>query len=260
MSQNLSGLAEEFIKSYVSEFKEVLGAILAGSASFGVEDEFADIDIIVYADEKAVKERKAKGKGYIETYEFKGAEICVDWEPIKKLEEAVSSWKDDVALWVLYNAKIIYDPKGMIKELLDRIKPYPKDLSVKKIFLHFYYLEANMGNCEKAILRREPLAAAFLIYKAIDELSYILFILEGLFVPYPKWRFRFMKELNLGRELIPRIEKVLCIREMSVEELAVKLEELNGIVESLKPHLREAGIPEAWLGREWWSQEPDWSV
>jgi len=253
-------MAKGFMREYAKNFKEILGAILVGSASFGVKDEFVDIDIIVYADKESVKERKANGKGYNETYKFKGTEICIDWNPIQKLEENVSNGKDDEALWVFSNTKIIYDPKGTIKKLLNKIRPYPKELRRKKIFLHFYLLKAILENCEKAILRREMLTAAFLIHKAVDELSYLTFILEGCFVPYPKWRFYFMNKLSLGKKLLPKIETVLCIKKLSKEELTRKLDGLNEVIEGLKPHLCEAGIPKQWLGSEWWKYEPDWDV
>lgn len=252
-------LAKEFVNTYISEFNgKILGALLVGSASFGIHDKFTDVDIFVYVSDDVVKKRKAQG--YNETYPFKGVEICVDWNSIEKLEEILSAWKDDESLWVFYNAKILYDPKGLMQKLLKRIKRYPKELRRKKIFLHFYYLKAFLEDCKKAILRSDFLTALFLIYKAIDEITYLSFILEGLYVPYPKWRLHLIKKLPLGTKILPKIEKILCIKGLDKTELTIKLKDLNDIVEDLKPNFCEAGIPEKWLGSNWWMYEPDWDA
>jgi predicted nucleotidyltransferase len=258
---SLLALAKEFVDGYIRKFSdEILGAVLVGSASFGISDEFADIDIFVYADEETVRRRKAYGKGYNETYKFKGVEVCVDWNSIEKLEEIVGNLKDDESLWVFHNAKILYDPKGLMRKLLKRMKSYPENLRREKIFLHFYYTKAFLENCKKTILREDFLTTIFLMYKAVDEITYLTYILEGSYVPYPKWRLTLMKKTKLGKNMLPKIEEILCVKQLTREELTLKLQKLNKIVENLKPHLHKANIPEKWLGPQWWKHEPNWHV
>lgn len=106
-------LAKEFINKYISKFNgKILGAILIGSASFGINDKFVDIDIFIYASDKVVKKRKTEKKGYNEIYRFKGIEVCVDWDSIEKLKEIVKNWKDDESLWSYIMQKYSMIQKG----------------------------------------------------------------------------------------------------------------------------------------------------
>jgi len=208
--RNFLKLASEFLERYKDELDGAFGVVMVGSASVGVVDELGDIDLIVYAPEKMVIERKNSAKGYNEKYSQRGIDVYIDWAPIENIKKVLEDWKDDEAPWVLANAKIIHDPKGILKKTLERLNEYPPDLKERKLLLCHYLLMAFLDDCKKAIQRGMFLTAAFLIHKALEELSYLPFILETKFVSYPKWRFHEMLKTPLGRTILTEIGKIIA--------------------------------------------------
>lgn len=253
-------IAKEFTKNYSKENPEVVGAMLVGSTNLSVTDKYADIDIIVIASPKAVAERKAAGKGYNETYIHKGIEICIDWHSLAEVEKEVANWKNDATLWSLNKAKILLDKKGVIQKLLENIKPYPEEIRKKKLFLHFYWLNAYLNIIEIAIKREEYETAAFHVSLSMKELAEILFLIENQFVPIDKWKFHEMKKLRLGRKLLPKIRALMHVTELSRKELEDKLALLKKMNQELKRYLVAAGVEKEKLGPEWWKFEPEWNV
>jgi len=64
--RNFLKLASEFLKRCKDELDGAFGVVMVGSASIGVVDELADVDLIVCAAEKMVVERKNSDKGFNE--------------------------------------------------------------------------------------------------------------------------------------------------------------------------------------------------
>lgn len=253
-------VALEFVKKYAKENPKVTGAILVGSTNIGISDNYADLDIIIIATPEAVSERKAEGKGYNETYAYRGVEICIDWHSLRELQSELNNWQNDVSLWSLSQAKVLLDEQGEIKRLLESIKPYPNEIRRKKLFLHFYWLSYYLDIIETSIRRSEYETAIFHIYSFVKEFSEILFLIENKFIPIEKWRFHEMKKLDLGKRMLPKLRKIMCIAELNSQELQDKLTILKSMRQKLKLYLLAAGIEEEKIGSDWWKFEPDWSV
>jgi len=253
-------IANEYARKYAKKNPEVTGAILVGSTNIGISDNYADLDIIIIATLEAVSKRKAKGKGYNETYVYRNVEICIDWHSLRELKSELKNWKNDASLWSLSRGKILFDEHGEIKKLLESIKPYSSEIRRKKLFLHFYWLSAYLSIIETSIRRGEYDTAVFHVYSSISELTEILFLIENKFVPIEKWRFHEIKRLCLGKKMLPDLRKAMCIAELNSKELQEKLKILGKLQQELKPHLLAAGIEEEKLGPDWWKFEPDWSV
>lgn len=253
-------IAKEYMKRYVKENPQVTGAILVGSVNLGISDKYADIDIIAITTPHAVSERKAEGKGYNETYVYKDVEICIDWHCLLELRSELNNWQNDASLWSLSHGKILLDEHEEIKRLLESIKPYPNEVLRKKLFLHFYWLSYYLNIIETSIRRSEYETAVFHIYSSLKEISEMLFLIEKKFIPIEKWRFHEMKKLDLGKKSLPILRKVMCVAELTSQELERKLTILKAMRQKLKPHLLDAGIEEEKIGPDWWKFEPDWSV
>jgi len=64
----------------------------------------------------------------------------------------------------------------------------------------------------------------------------------------------------VGRIILTKIGKIMCLKEISEEELTERLKALNILMEHVKPHLQKAGILEERSGSGWSRYEPDWSL
>lgn len=253
-------IAREFIKGYVKQNPEIDGAVMVGSTNIGFTDKHADIDILVFVSPEAVARRKSAGKGYNETYVEKGVEICIDWHSLSELEKEITDWKNDGTLWSLGKAKTLFDREGSILRLLENIRPYPKKIRQKKLFLHFYWLSYYLNIIETSIERREFETAAFHIYSSVKEVSEILFLIENQFIPIEKWLFHDLSKLRLGQKLLPKIRELMCIAKLRPTELKAKRMLLEEICRGLKRHLLKAGVQKEKIGPDWWKFEPDWNV
>lgn len=252
--------AQGYLRKYAEKNAQIDGAILVGSTNIGVIDKYADIDIIIVAPPEAVAARKAMGKGYNETYVHESVEICIDWHPLAEIKKELENWKNDATLWSLSKANILLDKRGVIRRLLGNIKPYPKEVRKKKLFLRFYWLSYYLNIIETSIKRREYETAAYCVYSSVKELSEILFLIENQFIPIEKWRFHELKKLRIGREFLPRIQEVMRIARLTIEELEDKLTLLRKMHDELKQHLVKAGVEKERIGPDWWRFEPDWNV
>jgi hypothetical protein len=69
-----------------------------------------------------------------------------------------------------------------------------------------------------------------------------------------------MKKLDLGKKMVPKLRKIMCIAELNPQELRDKLTILKRMRQKLKPYLLDAGIEEEKIGPDWWKFEPDRSA
>lgn len=253
-------IAHNFVRSYVSDRREVLGVLLVGSSTIGVFDKFADIDLMVFSDNESVKKRKAEGKGYGEEYFIEGVEVCVDWHDIETFEKMIEAQIEDWYLWIVSNSKILYDPFRRLRKGINGLKPHSLELKRRKVFKQYYFLRARANDMKKCVERGEHEAASILCYQALDHFTKLLFLLEGKYVPYEKWRFHEMRRLQVGEIYLPEIRQVLCISCLEKEELLKKVQILERIIQSANEQLLKLGIPVEWVGEEWWKQEPDWEA
>lgn len=253
-------IAQDFARSYVSDKSEILGVLLVGSSTIGVFDMLTDLDLMVFSDNESVKRRKAEGKGYGEEYWIEGVEVCVDWHHIETVEKMIEAQREDWYLWIVSNSKILYDPFGRLHRAINGLKPFSLELKRRKVFKHYYFLRARVNDMKKCVERGEHEAASILGYQALDHFTKLLFLLEGKYVPYEKWRFYEMRRLHVGEIYLPEIRQILCISCLGKEELLKKVQILERIIQSTKEQLLKLGIPGEWVGEEWWKYEPDWDA
>ena len=253
-------IAYDFARLYVYDKPEILGVLLVGSSTIGICDELTDLDLLVFTDEQSVNRRKADGKGYNEEYHMEGVEICVDWQDIESIERSILAQRDDAYFWSMSNSKILYDPLGRLHEALAKLKPYPLELKRRKVFKQFYLLRARVEDMKKCVERGEHEAASMLVFQALDHLIRLLFLLEGEYLPIEKWRFYEMRRLHVGEKYLPEIRQILVVSRLEKDELLGKSRAFERIFESIRSRLLELGIPDRWLGEDWWRYEPDWRV
>ena len=56
----LLSIADDFARSYASDKPEIVGVLLVGSSTIGVCDGLADLDLMVFTDERSLKRRRLR--------------------------------------------------------------------------------------------------------------------------------------------------------------------------------------------------------
>lgn len=209
-----SDLANKIALRYVDR-KGVFGIIWIGSATFGIEDEFVDIDIRLLID-------RNKKYNPMEQFEEDGIKIEVDEMSLDWLLQDTSL--DSERNWIRTQAIILFDPKKSIKTEFDKANK-TRLLGREKLLWDVYKEIFNQYDIEKCIKRGQLIDGYMLINKTIDELIKFIFLVNDQPVPPLKWRWYFIKKLNLFD--ITLIEKLIPNGLNSLNKSLIVLSEIQ---------------------------------
>lgn len=245
----LSDAAKEFSRTKFEKLDGVLGVLMVGSASLDYADSLADIDLEVVATESVYgKTREICG-----SQEYHGLDVCWEWVTLKELKDALKGWKEDIDLWVYAKSTILYDPKHAVKRVLSKYRQYPKTIWLAKLFAYFYHATAYAPyDSGKAIQRGDYVTAQLYLNQAMECYTALIFILNGSFVPYRKWRLKELERLAYKpQDYEECVRKVLTVKDWSKAEFEAKQDLVNKLITVLSKELSEAGVPEKKLKDPW---------
>ena len=97
------------------------------------------------------------------------------------------------------NGAVFFDPLGEFTKIRDEIKNgMPEDVRLKKIAsCAFYMAQAGQYNFERCLCHGEYGAARLALNDFVKNAVEIVFLLNRAHMPYYKWAFRSMRELNI---------------------------------------------------------------
>ena len=130
------------------------------------------------------------------------------------------------------NGKVFYDPSGKFTDIRNVWKSYyPEDVKKKKVAADLAMAgKTGQFNYYRSIKRGDIGAAYCCVTEFIYKISAALFLLNGRYMPYYKWRFRAMKEFTT---LKCSVEPLMKLSQMSEEESSDKIsliEEISGMI------------------------------
>ncbi|MEM3579816.1 MAG: DUF4037 domain-containing protein [Candidatus Bathyarchaeia archaeon] len=252
--KSLLKIARKFVNEKFVGCNDILGVLLEGSAAIGVRDEFVDLDFEAIITEKRYKE----GVFLADETVYEGVEVCWGWTSFERLESKLNGWHNDINLWVYSTSKIMYDPAGKVKRLLEKYKWYPEDIRREKMFAYFYYGWAEAPyNFEKALLRKDPITAQFCLTNAVEIFTALLFIINNNFVPYRKWRLRELRKLEKKPEKYEeKIRQLVQTNSFECEIFNLKRKMVHEVVDELRELLIQEGVPSEKVGKDMWRYEP----
>ena len=287
-----SGIASDNVQRYMDEqiytlpgvesAAGVFTVLLTGSRATGTHAPTSDVDINVVCPqtvyEKALS--AALEAGIItnpKSFFVKRPET--DWEryfgtdkgrphfSVTSLKEVRKHFDDfrDVWLWVWTTAKILRDPNGQFKSIVDAFDGYPQDVLIRKIKYH--WLLAGYWSIDVYPLSSHEedtlLPAAMGLLNTVNELLKICFLVEGRPFPYSEKLMRLSQTTHVGhdvRHILQRAVDLVLGREGGQKALWERLEEgfriLNcydeseenrQLYDSLTAALRSAGVPPDWV-------------
>lgn len=183
--------AAKIISKKISKIEGVVGILATGGIGRGYCDDYSDLDLIVYIDDKRVKE--------IEKYIAVGALIYKDImldTPVESYQKALkhrspSPYWSQVMRWDRENSQILFDIEYKIENLLKEKLVFP-DWEQKKLLKNYNnevenHLKYNFEMWEK---RGSLINLTDSLIKANEYIILWIYAKNKKFQPYlPKWLF-----------------------------------------------------------------------
>ncbi|MBQ7096171.1 MAG: DUF4037 domain-containing protein [Clostridia bacterium] len=115
----------------------------------------------------------------------------------------------EYALATAVNGAVFRDDLGAFSAIRKKLSEgFPQDVALKKLAGHLALMaQSGQYNFPRSLKRQENSAAALALYEFIDHSLHVLFILNGSYTPYYKWRFRAASELPFLAGLAHDIEE-----------------------------------------------------
>lgn len=119
------------------------------------------------------------------------------------LPAAPVSWQEwfylpEHALSTAVNGAVFCDDLGAFSAIRNTLKKgYPYDVKLKKLSARLALMaQSGQYNFPRCLQHREEGAAHLALYEFINHTFYVLFLLNGCYTPFYKWRFRALSQLS----------------------------------------------------------------
>lgn len=103
------------------------------------------------------------------------------------------------------------DALGQFSAVRERLRAFPPDVRRKKLAGHLLLMgQAGQYNYPRCIARGETGAAQLALLNFVQSAMHCLFLLAGRYMPYYKWCFRALRELQGGGQWAAPLERLIC--------------------------------------------------
>jgi hypothetical protein len=221
-AQDLILEAKRIADSIAATNPHVSGILLTGGAARGFADHLSDLDIEVFYRRNLTKVVLPPGAAS-GNYSPQGNYI----ETELRCHDEWADRRNDERIWTMANrwdkrhAQILHDPRGEIAALLRRKLVFrPGELKELRRDAHGDMRWLCRGVAQDWIERGDLHAAHHVINTAIDLLLDFLFLKSSAFIPHPKWKLFFARQLEIiPRDFDARLAEALIVREYSAEDI-----------------------------------------
>ena len=130
------------------------------------------------------------------------------------------------------NGKVFRDPSGEFTAIRNTWKGfYPEDILKKKVAADLAMAgKTGQFNYDRSIKRGDIGAAYYCVTEFIYKISAALFLLNGRYMPYYKWRFRAMKDFTTFSSAVEPLMKLCQMSEEVSSDKIDLIEEISGLV------------------------------
>lgn len=208
--------AAKIISEKISKTEGVVGILATGGIGRGYCDDYSDLDLIVYVDDKRVKK--------IEKYIAVGALIYKDImldTPVESYQKALkrkspSRYWSQVMRWDRENSQILFDTEHKIENLLKEKLVFPDWEQKKLLEKHREGVENHLKyNFEMWEKRGSLINLVDSLIKAAEYIILWVYVKNKKFQPYlPKWLF-----YHLENNFVPEAEYLDIIKKVYLNPL-----------------------------------------
>ena len=123
------------------------------------------------------------------------------------------------------NGEVFCDPFGKFSAIRERLHYLPEDVRLKKLAGRLLLMgQAGQYNYNRCVKRGETAAAQLGVFEFVQSAIHSIYLLNRKYMPYYKWSFRGLKELQFGKELAEDLEYLLTTA--NTEKEAIKKAEI----------------------------------
>lgn len=207
-------------------YPNLIGIVWIGSTTFGVSDEWADIDLrLVVADKSRPMQQ----------YVTDGVKIEVDEMNWKWLFATPTA--DSEQVWIIDRAIVLDDPENKINKKLNEFKERIKGLETSKLLWKSYGQLYLTYDLEKSLKRNQIITAQIILAKILEALSQFIFLYQRRILPPQKWRWYLIE-----KEKLFEMDKVNTLAKLSIITEADKiLAMLKAIQKDCQKMMLDAG-------------------
>lgn len=187
--------AAKIVSGKISKINGIVGILATGGLSRYYCDDYSDLDLIIYADDKKLKEiKKYIATGYLR---YKNIELDAPVESYRKAlnQKSPSEYWSQVARWDKENSQILFDTNDKIKNLLKKKLIFPdweqKDLleehreGINEYSMYAFELWEKRGSL---------INTKHSLIQSIEHLVLWIYAKNKKFQPYTsKWLFYYLE-------------------------------------------------------------------
>jgi len=151
----------------------------------------------------------------------------------------------DYALAEATNGAVYYDGFGEFSRIREALRHMPEDARCKRLAGNLLLMaQSGQYNYVRCLQHGEPAAARLAVASFVNAAMKAAFLLRGRYLPYYKWGFRALRELENGALLVERLEQLLC----SLQDEAQTYDAIEAIASMFVTELQERGLTKATCG------------
>ncbi len=259
--EKLITITEKVVRIIKKE-KDIKAICLFGSVARGFVDRFSkDVDILVLVGEIPSKKemekivKKIEGarieivstKFHIIRFELDKFYVDLQFFKFSEIKKSINNFlKGEIwEYWpaLINECKIIWDPRGLIKGLKKKLKPYPKKIKKKIIEDRV----SNFGKFYEYMKRSIPREDKFFIYEkfyyALKDFVFVLFTLNEEYFDQLKWLNKRIEKLKIKpKNTYQRLLSIINLdfsKKSNEKKLKIFEELVNELIELIKKNCPE---------------------
>ena len=149
------------------------------------------------------------------------------------------------ALAEAVNGEIFYDGRGEVTRIREGLSHYPEDIRLKKL-AGSLLLMAQSGpyNYERCLRHGETGAAQLAVVEFVRHAMLVVFLLNDVYMPYYKWRFRALRKLE-KLSLLAEVMEYLLTTGNDEGLSAEKRKVMEGVAGDIIQELQKQGLTTA---------------
>ena len=154
----------------------------------------------------------------------------------------------EYALAEAVNGEIFFDGPGEVTAIRRRLSAWPEDIRKKKLAGSLLLMgQAGQYNYLRCVKRGETGAAQLAVFEFVRACMDCVFLLNKVYPPYYKWKFRAMRALK-KLPLLAELMEYLLTTDNDAELAAAKRDVIEGLAADVIGELRRQGLTKADCG------------
>lgn len=207
------------IKAISSQVADNIFVFVEGSVAYGYCDQNSDVDMDFFIDMYISDELRSQitdiffGETYWKEFVRVSYEFGGEYWKIKHIinNDMDRFWKEfnPYAVNNLAQAIAIWDPKTLLPKIQERVGFYPEDM--KKSVIRGLWVTINDSgeyNFKEALNRNKKSEGRIYLYRAIETMLRLIYILNNLYYPPTKWLSKGLQQLDNDFGVLKMLEEI----------------------------------------------------